>query len=247
MKDYISGNNKNIVFLDSKYCGGSARPNLKASLQEQGYQVMPFWENPILPGSYSSHPDLGICRVGSMVIISPWVLKNYAGVLSSACINYIAGAKDVQDSYPDDVLYNVFVNEKYAVGNYKYIDSVLGSVIDDSGINRIQVSQGYARCSIVPVRERACITDDIGIYKKLCHEQWDVLLVKKGDVLLPGQSVGFLGGATGIDAAGCLFFAGCLDFHHDGSLIRSFLEKWDMKYIELFNGPLYDVGSLIFF
>ena len=43
-----------------------------------------------------------------------------------------------------------------------------------------------------------------------------------------------------------VFIIGSLDHHHEGNSIRSFLENLKYEIIELYDGPLYDGGSILF-
>ena len=46
----------------------------------------------------------------------------------------------------------------------------------------INVKQGYTKCSILPVKEKAIITNDKGIYDTLKNEDFDILLLPFGDI-----------------------------------------------------------------
>ena len=55
------------------------------------------------------------------------------------------------------------------------------------------LKQGYTKCSILPIREKAIITSDKNIAKELLNYDFDVLLLPSGDIILPSLNYGFIG------------------------------------------------------
>jgi len=100
----------------------------------------------------------------------------------------------------------------------------------------------------VPIDEKSIITSDKGIYDKCCvgAVSGRTLLIKPSHIKLPGYKTGFIGGASG-SHKDKIFFTGSLKTHPDGKLIREFIEKRGKKIVELYSGPLYDAGSILFF
>jgi hypothetical protein len=98
----------------------------------------------------------------------------------------------------------------------------------------------------VPVDSRHIITSDRGIKSAWENNKGKALLVRPGHVRLPGYDTGFLGGASGVTQK-AVFFVGSLKYHPDGVAIRGLIKKCGKGVIELYDGPLYDVGSILFF
>ena len=111
----------------------------------------------------------------------------------------------------------------------------------------VHVNQGYARCSVIPVRDKALITCDPGIAKAAIGLGLDVKLIYSGNLLLLGQKYGFIGGSSGITPDGAVVFLGDISEHPDCEGMISFLTKYDVGYVHLKGLPLLDAGSLIFF
>ncbi|NQV04849.1 MAG: hypothetical protein HQ532_05040, partial [Candidatus Omnitrophica bacterium] len=110
----------------------------------------------------------------------------------------------------------------------------------------VLVSQGYAKCSIVPVNKKSIVTSDKGIRDAWERSGGKALLIRPGHVKLPGYKSGFIGGATGVTERS-IFFVGRLDFHPDAQAMRDFINKAGKNIIELHDGPLYDVGGVNLF
>ncbi len=89
------------------------------------------------------------------------------------------------------------------------------------------------------------VTSDIGIFYSLKKQDLKVLYVIPENIILHGFSSGFFGGACGI-MNDVLFINGNLDFYPDGRKVRKFLKGLKYKVVELYNGPLFDGGSILF-
>lgn len=105
--------------------------------------------------------------------------------------------------------------------------------------------QGYAKCSAVPVTENAIITDDVAIASAAEKNGLEVLLVSKGDVLLPGREYGFIGGCCGLIAPDIMLFNGDLSSHGDADRIRAFLSSFGVSAEETGHFPLTDIGGIL--
>lgn len=160
-------------------------------------------------------------------------------------INLIKGLDDPHSKYPYSARFNAVRIGDFIFHNLKYADPVIIDAAKKMGLKPVNVPQGYARCSVVPVRNNAIITQDNGIAKIAKGLGLGVLLISGGHVLLPGEKYGFLGGATGILPDGIIIFIGNLDLHPDSKEIKKFLKKHKTEYISLENLPLYDAGTII--
>lgn len=109
----------------------------------------------------------------------------------------------------------------------------------------INVKQGYAKCSCVPVDENSLITDDMSIYTAAINYGLDCLLVKKGCIRLDGFDTGFIGGCCGKLSKDMLAFCGDITNHPDYTQINSFLRDRHVYPHSLFDGELIDIGSVI--
>lgn len=197
--------------------------------------------------SINGHPDIqiNILKNKSLnkIIIQKDISENFKDLLKSNNINYILSNKSLKKKYPDDIILNSLILENYFIHNLKYSDeNLLNSQISKVHIN---VSQGYTKCSILPVRENALITSDKGIFESLKKYNFDILLLPFGDILLPSLDYGFIGGAGGMISNNKMAFFGDLDSYKWGDEIKKFLYKYDVSPIALRKGKLIDRGSLL--
>ena len=105
-------------------------------------------------------------------------------------------------------------------------------------------NQGYAKCSCAIINENTVITADRSIANALDNFA-DVLLIKPGDIELPGYEYGFIGGCCGRLDKDKLAFYGDPYRHSSGREIVSFIEKHDCEPVSLKNGNLFDFGGFI--
>ena len=110
----------------------------------------------------------------------------------------------------------------------------------------ITVKQGYTKCSILPISEKAIITNDPSIASALLPFGFDVLKLPYGDILLPGYNYGFIGGCGGVSPKGELLLFGELNNYIYHQEIMRFLLKYDVRPIPLSRGKLKDRGSIFF-
>lgn len=190
------------------------------------------------------HPDIYFFQLDTNTCIcAPCVTDE----MHNADIELVKGKENPYGKYPCTARYNAVCVGNILFHNLKYTDPVILKHANKKGLKTVNVSQGYTRCSIVPLNNRAIITQDKGIAKVVKKEGIDVLLVSNGFVCLPHEKHGFLGGATGKMPNGTILFLGDIDLHPDASNIKDFMKDYNVSYISLKNLTLYDAGTLIFF
>ncbi len=241
---------------DKVYLSAEAGDDLREYLRSQGFDIESFGPVSVLPGGLACHPDLAFCR------LTPDAL--FCGDISRL------GAE-----YPADIMYNACSTGKYFIHNLKYTAPALLNVAKVTGLQLIDVPQGYAKCSISVVSEDAIITYDCGIAGALknavdgcvvieesncASAELDgaagcvgsaavlkVLLIEPEHIVLPGYNTGFIGGCSGLDTKhGELIFNGDLGSHPDGERIRAFAKACGVKVKDFPGRPLVDIGSIVF-
>lgn len=188
----------------------------------------------------SGHPDIFICKVGELLICAPNLPEEILQQLISAGMAVERGSKPIGRKYPNTAMLNAVVTEKYFIHNLEYTDPIVKKHC--SSLETVHVNQAYTRCSLIPLDERF-ITSDRGIEKSLKKQGFDILYVNPDGILLPGFDHGFIGGTCGL-TGNKVIFIGSLDHYHDGQRIRDFLNGYEI--VELYEGPLFDGGSLLF-
>jgi len=227
---------KDIALIDPKM-----PKEAKEKLKRLNYYVLEAFLHKKLQKSIKGHSDMMLFKYGKKVIHEP-SLESIADLLRENGYECIKGERITSSKYPKDVIYNA-CNVSRNIIHYK---GKIEKNIKAFKCRYIPVKQGYAKCSIVPVDNRSIITSDIDIKNAWEKNGGIVQLIRPGHIRLPGYNTGFIGGASGVNDK-TIFFVGNLDAHPDGSLIRDFIEKRHKNIIELYKGPLYDVGTVMFF
>ncbi|MBQ2735341.1 MAG: hypothetical protein IJF33_05865 [Clostridia bacterium] len=219
------------------------------TLIKLGHRTVKLPPHPTLPPPVSSHPDM-------LLFFSPnaiFCTESYAKIAKKE-LKEIESAtnkpiqilqKDYGSTYPHDILLNVA-----SVGMRLFcLPSHTAAEILALSMHRIcAVRQGYAKCSTVPIGDKALITEDASIAKVARSEGLDVLQVEPYSVSLMGYDTGFLGGACSFapydSGLRKLLFCGDPKHHKNAEEILRFLEKHAVEPIALSPAPLTDVGTI---
>ena len=218
-------------------------PELAQSLEKLGVEAI--WTEPDsrLPQPVRWHPDMQVCALnGELFVGKGNPLRNRLEAQGIPC-------RETQRApglvYPQDVLCNVLTGGNWAMGNRKTVDPAIWQAINKLGWRWLSVRQGYAACSCALVDHSSAITGDPGIGPVLENTGVKVLRLTPGGVSLPGYAYGFLGGCCGLLAPNVMAFAGRLDSHPEGGLIRDFLQSRGIRVVELLSESLLDVGGIL--
>jgi hypothetical protein len=215
----------------------------KRELAKYG-QLLELGKNNITYEAISSHPDIFCCQTPDKIILAPNTPIAILDKFEDLKIDYIFGKNAVGLLYPHTSHYNAVVTHKFVIHNTKNTDE---SIIENSyGKEIISVKQAYTRCNLIALQKNYFITSDKGIFKQLqSNHDFTVIYSNPDQIILPGMKHGFLGGCCGI-YQNYLFVTGKLKFLAEEKAIRFFLDALDMQIIELYDGPLFDGGSIIF-
>lgn len=198
----------------------------------------------------SGHVDLGLYTENDLIILEPNLYELMGRELQAvigACneqskeIKVIKGSQGLNKAYPHDARYNIL---NVGQQSFHRLDITDKQILRHSKRHFVHMSQGYARCSTLPVGDHAAITSDLGVAKVLRAYGIEVLLIKEGHIKLEGFKNGFIGGVGG-SVGSLMLLAGELKYHPDGELIQAFIMDTGFQMIELFNGPLLDIGSIL--
>jgi hypothetical protein len=198
----------------------------------------------------SGHPDIFFCKTPQSLIISPSVPDNYLQKIKELELEYITGNltsriphPTSQNSYPASVHYNAAVNDRYLVHRLEFTDPVI--LQNCHTLKKIPVKQAYTRCNLLLLKDDHYITSDPGIHKNLHRERLDGIFVSPAGIILPGYPNGFIGGVMGL-LDDTVFIIGSLVHFAEGSVVRKFLEDQNYRIVELYDGPLFDGGGILF-
>lgn len=226
-----------MLFIIDKNIPAPARDSLK----NYG-EVIEFSTQDLTYTEVSNHPDIFFCKLGDIIVYAPNTPLFFIEELSKRNVRLIRGESPVGLHYPESAIYNAVVTDRYFIHNYKISDAILTNTACDKEL--LNVKQGYTRCSLLPLRNDSFITSDIGICNKLLTERKEVLLVDPQSILLPGRNYGFFGGTSGVHQ-NKVFITGKLSYFPEGAEVQDYLQRADYEIIELYDGPLYDCGSIL--
>ena len=225
---------------------GEGARSFSDDLHALGLEIL--YTKPIadLPKVLCEHADLAVCTMCNKRYLLDASQEELFTQLQKRGLIPICGETRVQSGYPDDVIYNCLkIGEKYLLCNKKTAENQILSCAKQENCVILNCKQGYTKCSVALVSENAAITDDKSIAKILSAENFDVLLIQKGDILLHGLDYGFIGGCCTMLSKSEMLFLGDIRLHQDGDTICSFLKNHGVIPICIENTPLTDIGSLV--
>lgn len=191
----------------------------------------------------SAHPDIFFCKINDQIFQAP-NLKLEKQVKTQK------GSSSVGKQYPDDVKYNICQIGKKIIHNFKYTDPLVNDYINSIGLEKINIKQGYTKCSIAVTSENSCITSDEGIYKTLQKENIDVLLLRDEIIHLQDKNKnitnmnGFIGGSSCIIDNKFILFGDSNKLKSKEQLV-DFLNKQKLELIDFKNLEIIDYGGVI--
>lgn len=213
-----------------------------------GLRRMPL---PTLDGLYDSiaaHPDISLCCLDPRVwVASPAVPAAITKAVGEAGVRVVKSASAPRGRYPGTASLNAARIGGYLLHHTGCTDAAIRDLARERGLEFLHVKQGYARCSVVPVGQSACVTGDPGIAKMARTKGLDIELVRAGAILLPGEKHGFIGGACGLTPEGTVVFLGDVRAHPDFGRIGAFFGRHRSPFVYLEGLPLFDAGGLLFF
>lgn len=217
---------------------------VKLKLKEFDIDIIPSYVNKNVNRYLSRHVDMQLVHISdNTYLCEPSCYDYYKQHLEKYSINLLYGDTNLSSNYPGDIAYNIIITEDFAVHNFKYTDSKLKSFLN--GKSLIDVSQGYAGCSVCKIESKAFITADAGIAKAMSQFDCEVLQISAGNIILEGFDTGFIGGACFMISNSILVVNGNLYAHPDAEIIEQFCESHGVKVIHFPDVPLTDIGSAV--
>jgi len=214
----------------------------KEKLQQYG-KLLELETTGITYDAISGHPDIFFHYTGKQLIAAPNTPANYLVSLKETGVEYVLGEQAVGKKYPASSAYNAVSVSKLLIHNFRNTDSVITTLLDDADL--IHVDQGYTRCNILALDDKHFITSDDKVKRVLDRFWKDCLYVSPEDILLPGFKHGFFGGCCGLHDKK-VFIIGSLNHYKHGEKVRKYLSVLGYEIIELYNGQLFDGGSILF-
>ncbi len=193
--------------------------------------------------SISGHPDIFISILNNDIIVAPNLPQKFMDVMKGNGISFHLGEQGIGKKYPESSIYNIVSTSRFIIHNLKYTDLAVKDLA--MGLGQIHIEQAYTRCNLLALKNDQFITSDRGIEKELNSLSLEVFYVDPKGILLPGFKNGFIGGCAGF-FNNQLFLIGSLDHYPAGAILRKKLNEWGIELVELYNGSLFDGGSILF-
>ena len=214
----------------------------KLKLKQYG-QVIEIYPTSITYESICAHPDIFICQLEKELIVAPNSSPLLIEQLLKKSIPFQFGFNKIGNPYPLSCSYNAVVTDLHCVHLLKQTD---GKILELSkNKQQIRVNQGYTRCNLIYLGNQEFISSDVGITKLVEKHDESVFLLSNEGIVLPGMKHGFFAGCCGF-VNQTLFVLGRLDYHPKGNELKLFLKQKQIDCIELYDGPLFDGGSILF-
>lgn len=200
-----------------------------------------------LAAPVQSHADMLLHHLGGPEVAVHGYSSRLVDSLSAFGLHPRIGSSPLTQKYPGDVAYNFCRLGNRLAGNFKRAkpEQCIADYCAENGVIPLHTNQGYAKCSVCILDERAVITADPSIARRLSSEGIAVLKIRPGFIRLDGYSTGFLGGCCGKLAPGLLYFTGKLSSHPDGEEIRAFAAGRGVGIVEGERCELVDVGGIL--
>lgn len=228
-----------MLIIDSKM-----RNIEKEKLKSIGYELYEIYSNPNLYFEISSHVDIHCVKIDNYII----------GDKSINYTNMIYGDSILANKYPFDIPYNICIIGNYAIHNFKYTDTKILEILEKENFIKINVKQGYSKCSIAIIDEKSVIVTDSSIAQILKEYNFNVLLLPeninqnihlyKNSNLEYSTMHGFIGGCISrIDDY--IFISGDLNKIDFDNKIKNFIENRNLKIIDFPNLDVIDYGGIL--
>jgi len=226
-----------FIIIDKKIPGAA-----KEKLKEFG-SLIELQTSGITYDAISGHPDIFFHNAGDQLIVAPNTPEQYIQELKENGVSMIFGEQPVGEKYPTSSAYNAVSTQDLLIHNFRNTDSVITRLGED--LDFVHVDQGYARCNILPLDDNHFITSDDKVKKVLDRFNKESIYVDPEGILLEGFKHGFFGGCCGIHDQK-VFIIGSLKHLPAGEMVRDYLSSLQYEIIELYDGQLFDGGSILF-
>jgi len=228
--------------------GEKYRGTLNDPLEKKGINVLYAPDNPHVDPRLCGHADLSVVHLGGNKIALAKYLNGSAFAENLEKMGFEVCFSDNKQSseYPYDAGLNMCMCGNKLIFNPKSADlRIVEYLTNTKGLTKIQVKQGYSKCSACVVKENVIISSDRGIHEKAVANGLESLNISPGYIALDGFEYGFIGGASFKIDKDTLAFTGALDAHPDKNKILEFLSLHNINAVYITENEAFDIGSAI--
>lgn len=213
-------------------------------LKKLNYKIIKVPSCNKLYNAIKGHPDILLhIQDKNSIIVHKDIPKDFITLLKHNGFNVTLSTYSLDSKYPNDIFLNAVSFKNYFIHNTNYTDPILLKLNNYKKL--INVKQGYTKCSTCIVNDNSIITSDTNIAKHLTSNNFNVLLIPPGDIILEGLDYGFIGGCSGLIEKNVLAFYGNLSYYKYGKEVLNFLKENKVEPLYLRNGKLIDRGSIL--
>lgn len=217
-------------------------------LQALGFHVVLSEALDFLYEAVKGHPDLQFISACGKLICHRGISRAKAEELAALGVTITLSERALKLPYPGHIILNAAISDDLLVHRLQETDPAVLEAC--AGLKRVDVRQGYTRCSLAYVGKDSYVTNDDKIAKTLQKLEKNVLHLPYGDVQLEGFSHGFLGGCLSrveIGAEQLVLVTGDLDCYRYAEALTDFLRDIGVTPYSIGTGSLKDRGSIIAF
>ncbi len=222
------------------FCG-KAPQWLKEAFSIHGVELVEIGTCNSLQAPVAHHIDMMAIPISDKLLVTPeteFVKAYFPGK------EIVVTKERLIPEYPGDVLLNAVWLPDYLICNTNAVAREILQFADEQGKTVIHVNQGYTKCATCIISDTAIITEDESIYEA-SQDKLDVLLIKKGEALLPGYEYGFIGGASAL-IGDTVYFFGNIENHSDYKAIQQFITLRNRKIVSISKDKkLLDIGGIL--
>ena len=188
------------------------------------------------------HADLQALRIKDKLFVDS-KCRNLCNKLMKLNIEHIL-CNNIGSSYPQNVALNAALTGNKLICNIKALHPKVKEYCISSGINLINVKQGYACCSTLVVSDNAIITDDVSIAKAAKLNDIEVLKIDKDNIILDEKNIGFIGGGSA-KIGDSVYFFGDINQHRNSEDIIKFITEHKLNIVNVSDRQIVDIGGLV--
>lgn len=148
-------------------------------LKSLGYELVEVLESKAVYQEISSHVDIFCCKIKDTLVVEKSCYADLKRKLRNTNVQIVEGEMYVAGKYPKDIAYNVCQVGDKVVHNFAFTEQKILEEIEQTNLQKIQISQGYSNCSIGVISENSAIVADKKIAEKLTKAGIRVLLLKE--------------------------------------------------------------------
>ena len=229
--------------------GEKADEKIINSLTENGFEALTLPADYRLALPVAHHADMLMLRINDTVFCNKEYFDANNSIfarISEYGYTVCPESFEVSNKYPYDIALNQAVISKNIIGKADSCAECVLNYAKKQGYVYHSTNQGYAKCSVLILGDKAVISADDGILMIAKGLGLDTLKIENGigEIFIDGYDYGFIGGVSAV-YGDKVFFFGSLESHSQRNKITKFCAEHGFSVIELSNSPLCDLGGAI--